>query len=122
MVEARSIGGLSGSPAFVRMTILEKKLVTLGDGERREMACTLPGQFFLLGLVHGHWDIHPKDKNESNWIGAKGGKDDDAVNLGIAVIVPAKKIMETLYHPELVAMRAEWDREAQEAQGTTTPD
>jgi hypothetical protein len=122
LVEARSIGGISGSPAFARMTIAEKRLVTLANGERREMVCTFPGEFFLLGLVHGHWRIHPKDKNEPNWAAVQMGKEEDAVNLGIAVIVPANKIKETLYHPGLVSMRDEQDRLEKEARGTTTVD
>jgi hypothetical protein len=34
------------------------------------------------------------------------------VNLGVSIVVPAKKSLETPYHPELVAMRKErWERE-----------
>lgn len=89
LIEARSIGGLSGSPAFVRHT------VSLGREE-----------FYLLGLMHGHWDIPPKEKNDAI------SRYDDAlgkVNMGIAVVVPAKKILEVINHPELIDMRVRFD-------------
>jgi hypothetical protein len=35
---------------------------------------------------------------------------EEKVNMGVSVIVPAKKILETLHNPELVAMRKKhWD-------------
>lgn len=85
LIEARSIGGLSGSPAFVRET-------ALGLGE-----------MYLLGLMHGHWDIPPEKKNDFLLNKEISG----SVNMGIAIVVPAKKILETLNHPELVQFRKE---------------
>ena len=46
LVEARSIGGLSGSPAFVRETGAEGT-----------------GSFYLLGLMHGHWGVPAKGRS-----------------------------------------------------------
>jgi hypothetical protein len=92
LVEARSIGGLSGSPAFVRKT------VPLGIGG-----------FYLLGLMRGHWEIPAQSKNDLLM-------NDDllgTVNMGIAIVVPAKKILEVLNHPELVKMREQKDKEIQ---------
>jgi len=80
LIEARSTGGLSGSPAFVF------------KGNR----------FYLLGLMHGHWDIPPQDKNDALRV------DEDTygqVNMGIAIVVPAKKILEVLNQSKLVEMR-----------------
>lgn len=91
LIEARSIGGLSGSPAFVRETI------PLGIGA-----------FYLLGLMHGHWDIPPSAKNDAVT------PDDDgsgAVNMGIAIVIPAKKVMEVIQQPGLVEMRQKADGE-----------
>lgn len=90
LVEARSIGGLSGSPAFVRKT------VPLGVGG-----------FYLLGLMHGHWDIPAKSKNDLLMNDDLFGK----VNMGIAIVVPAKKILEVLNHPELVKMREQQEKD-----------
>ncbi|MCH8063984.1 MAG: hypothetical protein IH861_15935 [Chloroflexi bacterium] len=94
LIEARSIGGLSGSPAFVRET------TRLGG----------IGAFHLMGLMHGHWDVPVEMVND------KAGDIEDqaasqAVNLGIAIVVPAKKIMEVLNRTELVEMRAKADEE-----------
>lgn len=81
LIEARSIGGLSGSPAFV----FESNSIGM------------PRKFYLLGLMHGHWEILPDLKNDSFMAEEMFGK----VNMGIAVVVPAKKILEVLNHPIL---------------------
>jgi len=88
LIEARSIGGLSGSPAFVRET------VPVGLG-----------RFYLLGLMHGHWDIPPEKKNDLLMEREFFGR----VNMGIAIVIPAKKILEVLNHPKLVEQREEFD-------------
>lgn len=93
LAEGRSIGGLSGSPVFVRNTVKfpvqRAKSVShlhgLGDGH-------------LLGLAHGHWDL-PASFTATEQA--------EAVNMGVSIIVPARKILEVLYHPELTAMRKE---------------
>lgn len=92
LIEARSIGGLSGSPAFVYKAI----------GRR--------GKLYLLGLMHGHWDIPPEDKNDLVITDSFG-----SVNMGIAIVVPAKKILETLNHPELVEIRRKNDEKRKQA-------
>jgi hypothetical protein len=90
LVEARSIGGLSGSPAFVRKT------VPVGIGG-----------FYLLGLMHGHWDLPAGRKNDFSINDDLLGK----VNMGIAIVVPAKKILEVLNHPELIEMREQFSKD-----------
>lgn len=98
LIEARSIGGLSGSPVFVNLM-----------GVR-----TLPGQLriggrhhLLLGLVHGHWDMRATpDASEITSDGLR----DEVVNMGVAIVVPASKITEIIdRHPRLVAQREETD-------------
>ena len=90
LIEARSIGGLSGSPVFVRES------VPLGIGS-----------FYLMGLMHGHWDIPPENKNDTiDAVGASG-----AVNMGIAIVVPIKKILEVINRKELVDIRRRTDEE-----------
>ena len=88
LIEARSIGGLSGSPVFVNW---------VGVGVNK---------LFLLGLIHGHWDIPPQNKNDMIRL------DDDrygSVNMGIAIVVPSKKILEVINQPELVKLRKRQD-------------
>ncbi len=101
LIEARSIGGLSGSPAFVRESPFRG------------------GRVYLLGLMHGHWDV-PTDRMFDT------AQDTDAenqrVNMGIAVVVPAWKILEVLNHDDLVAWRRERDqeRESQISENSST--
>lgn len=87
LIEARSIGGLSGSPAFVRET------VGLGLGS-----------FYLLGLMHGHWDIPIDTKSDIEDIDSIA-----PINVGIAIVIPAKKILEVLNQPSLIEVRRQGD-------------
>lgn len=50
LVEARSIGGLSGSPVFVHLGLVRPK------SGRLRFARPARGVYYLLGLMHGHWD------------------------------------------------------------------
>lgn len=99
LVEARSIGGMSGSPVFV--------IPTLNQKVKRQVDGAIVPAFFsgtgetLLGMVQGHWDIREEDINKPSFThDRKRG-----VNYGIAVVVPAFKLYETVYQPELVAHR-----------------
>jgi len=96
LIEGRSIGGLSGSPVFVRHTV-SMEVRTAEDPKPQKFSGA--GQLSLLGLMHGHWDLP---------VGLTG-EQAEAVNMGIAIVVPAKKILEVLYHPELIALRNEQD-------------
>ena len=98
LAETRSIGGLSGSPVFVRHTVRLENLAS-EDGELQTMSGL--GHHHFLGLMRGHWDL-PMNLQ---------GYQAEAVNMGISIIVPAKKILEVLYHPELVALRARQDQQ-----------
>jgi hypothetical protein len=110
LIEARSIGGVSGSPVFVRETIV-LPMTKPGQIVKPENAPYLSGsgRFWLLGLMHGHWDVAPSAINDDAF--DANGK----VNMGIAIVMPATKILETLYHPELVDMRKKGDEKASEA-------
>jgi hypothetical protein len=124
LVEARSIGGLSGSPVFVRETIYFP--LDLPDPGKEDQSAKRvemmqgPGAFFLLGLMHGHWDIREQDLNEIEIL--TGGEGKQGVNLGIAVVVPAKKIWEVLNQRALVELRRQQDEERRAKEGTTTSD
>ena len=97
LIEARSIGGLSGSPAFVR-----------------ETTPSGVGSFYLLGLMHGHWDIPVKNRANIGGIYSGG-----AINTGIAIVVPSKKILEVLNQPELFLARR---MEDEKMRNETTPE
>jgi len=96
LVEARSIGGLSGSPVFVRPSVE----VNVEEGRLHAS-----GPIKLLGLMQGHWDIKESEMNAPSIIhNRKRG-----VNLGIGVVVPAIKILETINSPRMVEMREEYE-------------
>jgi hypothetical protein len=80
LIEARSTGGLSGSPVFVNPAGVRHGILKLDDGP----------QLFLLGLMHGHFEASDAGAEES--ARAK-------INLGIGVVVPAGKIMEVISQP-----------------------
>ncbi len=89
LVEARSLGGLSGSPVFVNLGLVRS------ERGQVKFASGTGGIFYLLVLVMGHWDR----------VAPSGVTDDDiqleCVNMGIAIVVPAKKILEVINQPKL---------------------
>jgi len=106
LAEGRSIGGLSGSPVFVRNTVKVPMQTPQGPGHIFGL-----GSVHLLGLMHGHWDLP---------VSFSATQQAEAVNMGVSIVVPAKKILETLYHPELVAMRkAYYEKEIKKNHPTT---
>jgi hypothetical protein len=102
LAEGRSIGGLSGSPVFVRKTV--------NTTHRNQNGSLEPfagvGQIYFLGLVHGHWDL-PKSPEMSAQA--------ESVNMGISIIVPAHKIWEVLNQPELAEERRAADEISKES-------
>jgi hypothetical protein len=75
-------------------------------------------------LAQGHYDILAEEKNDPDPLkpSRRDQEEKEVVNLGIAVVTPAKKIKEVLYQPKLVELRQQLDRSADEVRGTTTPD
>jgi len=88
LVEAQTLDGLSGSPAFVHETVALESFTRLSDGR-------YPGAFGavkLLGLYSGSWDGEPgailaADRN------LRGGM---RVPIGIGIVVPAERIIELI--------------------------
>ena len=119
LLEARSLGGLSGSPVFV--------LETLGIASRRTDLPDTPtkrvlgiGETLLLGLMNGHWLIREK---ETNSVEIQSVRDEEgSIATGISVVVPAKKILEVINHPDLQTQRATAMMQRLAAQGVTTHD
>lgn len=98
LIEVRSVGGLSGSPIFLLST---SPRVVAKDEVKRE------GLFMLVGLVHGHWDT-PDTLPSTDAVVSE-----ERLNVGIAVGIPASKILEVLDHPEFKRMREELERTGQ---------
>ena len=108
LIEARSIGGLSGSPAFVRSPMKAMPGLNMPNVKVRP---GVPGyEFYFLGLMHGHWDLPPEAMNSPGMVVATPTS--RGVNMGIAIVVPAYKILETIYQEELREMREEQAKDA----------
>jgi hypothetical protein len=101
LAEGRSIGGLSGSPVFVRQTLN----MNVGDGKGNVLQFSGTGQIHFLGLMHGHWRVGQASLRK------EGIEASEAVNMGVSIVVPAHKIREILDQPELANMRKQLDEE-----------
>jgi hypothetical protein len=107
LAEGRSIGGLSGSPVFIRQTVN----IDLNEGKGEFIPFAGCGQIYFLGLMHGHWEVSPQQMR------SQAVEVSEAVNMGVSIIVPAHKIMEIIYQPELVALRRQYDDEIADEMG-----
>lgn len=86
LIEARSLGGLSGSPVFLNLGIVRQ----IG-GKIKNATGTGP-IMFLLGLVHGHFDTPGDQVNEAD----KSSTINEKINAGIAIVVPISKVREVI--------------------------
>jgi hypothetical protein len=102
LVEARSLGGLSGSPVFVRPTMKIDIPEICGINK---MLGVSPAPI-LLGLMHGHWDVKESEMNAPYFVNDRK----HGVNYGMAIVVPASKIIDVINREELVQMRAEVEK------------
>jgi hypothetical protein len=110
LVEARSWGGHSGSPAWVYFPLTRDPSQALRIEDLRESHPK------LLGLVHGHYSLD----QEADFVGDSPATKSLAANSGIALVVPAHNIMEVLEGNDLTSERAEMiDRKAK---GEPTPE
>jgi hypothetical protein len=78
LIEARSIGGLSGSPVFVNFG-----LTRLLNGKVRHSINAIG--HLLIGVIYGHYND-------------KGVNEFEKLNTGIAIVTPIEKVMETIAH------------------------
>lgn len=86
LVEARSIGGLSGSPVFVYIGEMRKIGKTTGFRKQG-----LPFLYWL-GIMHGHFDLSKLEID--NLI--EDSLTNIQINMGIAIVVPTWKILEVI--------------------------
>jgi hypothetical protein len=101
LVEARSIGGLSGSPVFICKGSDYNKYWT------SEIAVPNTNRtIFLLGLIQGHYGCEDVlDSAEPDDILLQSDNQIKSVNMGIGVVVPAQHITETLNQPQFIEQR-----------------
>ena len=107
LVEARSIGGLSGSPVFLHLSGMRKGSLKLGVEP-----------IYWLGLMHGHFDLMNTGVvdaiTQDNLYNLK-------INMGIAIVVPVAKILEVLNQDEFMEARKQAS-EAHKLKRAATPD
>jgi hypothetical protein len=108
LIEARSIAGLSGSPV---MAMADNALELIQGIAKRPL---VHGGAALLGLMHGHFDV----PNLNEDVVMDEEEPTRSVHTGIGVVIPVEKIVETIQHPELVAMRKERVKEIRKTGAT----
>jgi hypothetical protein len=91
LIEARSIGGLSGSPVFAHLGTSR----VIGGSLRLAQSPVMP----LLGLIHGHYDESSTDEVASS--------SRSNVNMGVAVVTPAERILEIINQDAILSLERE---------------
>jgi hypothetical protein len=109
LVEARSIGGLSGSPVFVNLGLYRKVGDKIMQARESEV-----GVHRLLGLMHGHWRVQPPKEVPKGDDATLDAISDEWINMGIAIVAPVERIIATINHPKQAQAREKTDREAAE--------
>ena len=101
LIEARSIGGLSGSPVFVNVSGDRTMGGNFANGnvKKGDILYSTGNRLYLLGLIYGHWDEQTVDDVISEDAARKD------VNMGMAMVVPATKILEIIDQPKWVEER-----------------
>jgi hypothetical protein len=108
LVEMRSIGGISGSPVLLQM---EGRAEILYPEAKHPISIKKSRKtHYLLGLVQGHYTITTQDE----WV-FKTDQPVGDINAGIAIVVPAEKIMETICQPSAFGQEEEMTRQHREA-------
>jgi hypothetical protein len=99
LAEVRSIGGLSGSPVFLRKEIVGSYTKNLG------MPLTTT-KIVLLGLIRGHWGLR-----ESKSLIDFAPEERDLFNSGIAIVTPIKDALTIINGEKLVRERRTIDEQ-----------
>ncbi|MGO9874320.1 MAG: hypothetical protein ACLPVY_11020 [Acidimicrobiia bacterium] len=98
LIEIRSIGGLSGSPVFFHLPDTPR----IEDGGGTIANTAIPpasaGPNWLIGIMHGLWPTQPDDPDLRD-------KTAEPLNTGIAVVLPAERIVELLFGHTLTYRR-----------------
>lgn len=88
LIEARSIGGLSGSPVFLNLGVVRYIDGVVKHAQGGPM-------IFLLGLIHGHYDV-PASAVDGCQPDGPDPRSTERINTGIAIVVPMHKIFEAV--------------------------
>jgi hypothetical protein len=121
LVEARSWGGHSGSPAFIYLPATRHAgmLATPSvEGPVDDESIARAVMPRLFGLISAHFNIPTDVKVTGDFFGSAVAP----VNAGIAVVTPAQKIIDLLMEEELVEDRDKAAREQEEQRPAAEPD
>jgi hypothetical protein len=99
LIEARSIGGLSGSPVFAHLGPMR-----MVNGKVQFAQNTDYGMFFLLGVMQGHWDSAGPTSVDDVPVDDGAGQQ-ELVNMGIGIVTPIQKALDILTGPKAQAHR-----------------
>jgi len=108
LVESRSWGGDSGSPVFIHWP----------PPAPGALAGTPPPPAHLLGLVHGHYS----QEEDVAFVGDILGSGKVSMNLGVAIVIPAKKILALLNDEDFVKDRERMSEAVHKNMPVPTPD
>jgi len=116
LIEAKSFGGLSGSPVYIRQTAEISAGVHKWGTNIPAVIQGYTNVFHLLGVAHGHWNVDPAKINQPDLKHVK-----DGINAGLAIVAPAHHILDILLHnKELNEMRRKLkDEELDKRKGST---
>ena len=95
LVEVRSLGGLSGSPAFVHLLPLHdaRSNISIPSG------IGTAGESYLMGVVHGFFATAKNDPDRiCEWA-------EEPLNTGISVVVPLERVLDIIDSPAFVEER-----------------
>jgi len=110
LVEARSVGGLSGSPVFLHLPFFRDQpegimtIVVSPGGANADSG----GDSRLFGVMHGFYPVRQNDPDH-----VSGG--DENLNTGIAVVVLVDRILELLNKSDQVRERDDMKKRFEEA-------
>lgn len=110
LIELRSIGGLSGSPVWVQFPPFRMINSTIVETTGTIENPVFP-QYFL-GMISGHYVIENAEdaivENEISRATDNAPRQETGkINTGLAIVVPAQKILEVIMRPELEKIRKE---------------
>lgn len=88
LIEARSIGGLSGSPVFLNLGVVR----FINGGVKHATSGSIP---LLLGLIHGHFDTQDSSIDEATEDSGRS-LSNAKVNTGIAIVTPITKVIQAM--------------------------
>lgn len=111
LVEARSWGGHSGSPAFLLMSVTRHP----GVIDLPQWPLGPRAVYALLGLVSGHWDLSAAVVQKNKAADDRKPEEEVKINAGIALVASAQQIAELITREDVAMDLAK--RRASKKQG-----